>query len=31
MKAKLVLLIAAFFIVAYAGAVPASQKPFDIT
>ena len=31
MKAKLVLLIAAFFIVAYAGAEPASQKPFDIT
>lgn len=31
MKTKLILLIAAFFIVAYAGAVPASQKPFDIT
>lgn len=31
MKTKLILLIAAFFIVAYAGAEPASQKPFDIT
>ena len=31
MKTKLILLIAAFFTVAYAGAVPASQKPFDIT